>query len=84
MFSLVAGLADLPVNFVFTFAMLYWYFGASFIVSLLPFFVALLVNKLMSKRRKELGKERLRREDIKQNILNETLTNAKMLKLYGW
>ena len=42
------------------------------------------INKSLSKRRKNLIKEKKKRGDAKANEINETLSNAKMLKLYGW
>jgi len=64
--------------------MLYYYFGYSFLVSLIPFFVSLLINRVIAKKRKSLHVEMEKCADKKSNKINETLTNAKMIKLYGW
>jgi ABC-type multidrug transport system fused ATPase/permease subunit len=64
--------------------MLFWYFGVSFLISLIPFALSFLINKHLSKRRKEMHKYSKSLGDAKSNEINEILTNAKMLKLYGW
>ena len=81
---MISGLCQLPVNFFFTVFILLYYFGVSFLFSLLLFALSFLINKYLSKKRKILQKERLRLGDTKSNDINEILTNAKMLKLYGW
>jgi hypothetical protein len=81
---MISGLCQLPVNFFLTLAILYWYFGFSFLLSLTLFFLSLMINKTLARQRKELHKERMSLGDIKSNEINEILTNAKMLKLYGW
>jgi len=48
------------------------------------FAFSFLINKRLSKSRKILQKERLKLGDTKSNDINEILSNAKMLKLYGW
>jgi len=81
---MISGLCQLPVNFFFTVAILLFYFGFSFLVSLLVFGISFLINKSLAQKRKTLQKERLKLGDTKSNDINEILSNAKMLKLYGW
>jgi ABC-type multidrug transport system fused ATPase/permease subunit len=81
---MIGGLCKLPINFVFTMFMLWWLFGVSFFISLIPFVVSFMINKYLAKRRKAMHKERMSLGDAKSNEINEILTNAKMLKLYGW
>jgi len=83
-FDMISGLLKLPINFGFSIYMLYNMFGVSFLASLVPFVLSLLINNFLSKRRKVMQKERLALSDHKSNELNEILSNAKMLKLYGW
>lgn len=83
-FEMISGLCQLPVNFVLTVIMLFWYFGISFLISLIPFVLSFLINKHLSKKRKEMHKYSKSLGDAKSNEINEILTNAKMLKLYGW
>jgi hypothetical protein len=64
--------------------MLYYYFGLSFLASLIPFLVSLLINRALAHKRNSLYIEMEKRADLKSNKINETLTNAKMIKLYGW
>jgi hypothetical protein len=64
--------------------MLYYYFGLSFLASLIPFLVSLLINRAVAHKRNSLHIEMEKRADLKSNKINETLTNAKMIKLYGW
>lgn len=51
-FDMVSGLCKLPVNFLFTIAMLWSTFGVSFFISLLPFGLSFVINKHLSKKRK--------------------------------
>lgn len=81
---MVSGLCKLPINLVFASMMLWWNFGVSFLISLIPFVMSFTINNFLSRRRKVMQKERSRLSDKKSNVLNEVLTNAKMLKLYGW
>jgi ABC-type multidrug transport system fused ATPase/permease subunit len=81
---MIGGLCKLPVNFLFTTFMLWWLFGVSFFISLIPFAASFMINKYLAKRRKAMHKERMSLGDAKSNEINEILTNAKMLKLYGW
>ena len=83
-FDMISGLCKLPVNFVFTICMLWWLFGVSFLISLIPFGLSFMINKHLAQRRKIMHKERMSLGDAKSNEINEILTNAKMLKLYGW
>lgn len=81
---MISGLCQLPVNFFFTVGILLYYFGISFVASLIVFGISFLINKSLARKRKILQKERLKLGDSKSNDINEILTNAKMLKLYGW
>ena len=74
----------MPVELTLSVYMLFSLFGISFLVSLVPLLVSLLLNSWLAKIRKILQKESLRLSDVKSNEINETLTNAKMLKMYGW
>jgi ABC transporter transmembrane region len=84
LFDMISGLCQLPVNFFLTVAILLYYFGVSFLVSLIVFGISFLINKRLARNRKVLQKERLKLGDTKSNDINEILSNAKMLKLYGW
>ena len=77
-------MSKLPTDLVISSFILYSYFGVSFFVSLIPLIASLILNSIMAEYRKELSKENLRLSDAKSNEINETLSNAKMLKLYGW
>ena len=77
-------LSKLPTSLVLSSIMLFHYFGFSFVLSLIPFFVSIYFNKVLAKKRKVLHKEKESRSDEKSNKINETLNNAKMIKLYGW
>ncbi len=81
---MISGLCQLPVNFLLTVLILFYYFGVSFLASLIIFVISFLINKKLARKRKVLQKERLKLGDAKSNDINEILTNAKMLKLYGW
>jgi len=81
---MLGGLSRLPVELTLSVYMLFSLFGISFLVSLVPLLVSLLLNSWLAKIRKILQKESLRLSDVKSNEINETLTNAKMLKMYGW
>ena len=81
---MISGLCQLPVNFFITVAILLRYFGLSFLASMIVFALSFFINKHLAKRRKILQKERLKLGDTKSNDINEILSNAKMLKLYGW
>ena len=81
---MLENLSRLPVELTLSVSVLYFHFGFSFVVSLVPLMISLLLNSCMAKYRKNLQKESLRLSDVKSNEINETLTNTKMLKLYGW
>jgi len=84
MFWMLVSLSRLPVELTLSVYMLFSLFGISFLVSLVPLLVSLLLNSWLAKLRKRLQIESLRLSDVKSNEINETLTNAKMLKMYGW
>lgn len=46
--------------------------------------ISMYFNKYMSSKLKALRKEKKKLSDIKANDIQETLSNAKMLKLYSW
>lgn len=83
-FDMISGLSKIPVNFFLTMIMLFWYFGVSFLISMVPFGMSFMINKQLAQQRKKMHKERMTLSDTKSNEINEILTNAKMLKLYGW
>lgn len=83
-FHMIAGLCHMPFNTFGTFFFLLYYFGTSFLVSLAILIVAFFLNKTVGLQRKQMHKEMKNFEDQASNELNEVLSNAKMLKLYGW
>ena len=83
-FSMFAGLSKLPVKFGFASWMLATKFGLSFALSLVPVALSFFINRAMSLRRKQLSKELKRIRDKKANVMNEVLSNTKVLKLHGW
>jgi len=44
-FDMISGLCQLPVNFVLSMLVLLWYFGVSFLISLIPFLLSFMINK---------------------------------------
>jgi len=81
---MVQGLSKFPVSLCLSLSMLYYYFGFSFLASLIPFFVSLLINRVLARKRKSLHVKMEKCADEKSNKINEMLTNAKTIKLYGW
>lgn len=81
---LIAAIVHMVLNTFLTFAYLSYFFGKSFMAVALVGAVAFSLNKQFSGRQKEIGIERERLSDIKNNLLSEMLNNIKMLKLYGW
>jgi ABC-type multidrug transport system fused ATPase/permease subunit len=83
-FEMISGLCKIPTNTIYTFVMLLWYYQSSFLVSLVPFLFSFVSNRYFGTRRKIMQKQMKGLRDAKSNEINEILTNAKMLKLYGW
>jgi ABC-type multidrug transport system fused ATPase/permease subunit len=83
-FDILSGVCKIPTNTVFSAYMLTRYFGVSFFISLVPFSLSFLSKNYFSRQRKALQKEMKVARDAMSNDVNEILTNAKMLKLYGW
>jgi ATP-binding cassette subfamily C (CFTR/MRP) protein 2 len=77
-------LSKLPTALILSFIILYYYFGFCFLISLLPIPITLIVNVALAKRRRLMQEQMEIASDSKSNKINETLTNAKMIKLYGW
>jgi hypothetical protein len=44
-FDMIAGLSKLPVNFFFIMIALFWHFGISFLIGLIPFLLSFMINK---------------------------------------
>jgi ATP-binding cassette subfamily C (CFTR/MRP) protein 1 len=47
-FDMIAGLSKLPVNFFFIMVALFWNFGISFLIGLIPFFLSFMINKSLA------------------------------------
>ena len=63
LFGMVQDLSKLPVSLCLSFCMLYYYFGLSFLASLIPFLVSLLINRALAHKRNSLHIEMEKRAD---------------------
>lgn len=54
MFTMLENLSRLPVELTLSVSVLYLHFGFSFVVSLAPLLLSLLLNSCMAKSRKQL------------------------------
>jgi hypothetical protein len=63
LFGMVQDLSKLPVSLCLSFGMLYYYFGLSFLASLIPFLFSLLINRALAHKRNLLHIEMEKRSD---------------------
>jgi ABC-type transport system involved in cytochrome bd biosynthesis fused ATPase/permease subunit len=77
-------MCHVPLNFIFCTSVLFYYFGYTFLFY--PFCVLIFTPALkwFTKQEDELKKALKKDQKKTNNLLNETLGHAKMLKLFGW
>ncbi len=63
LFGMVQDLSKLPVSLCLSFCMLYYYFGLSFLASLIAFLVYLLINRALAHKRNSFQIEMEKRAD---------------------
>lgn len=80
----IAYMAKYPIVFIVCFTLLYFFIGLSFLAGLGVFFIAFIINTVLSKFQAKLQKEYMKKQDARVSATTESLNNIKMLKLYSW
>ena len=80
----LAYMAKYPIIFIVCFTLLSLYIGASFLSGLGVFFIAFVINSIISKKQARIQKVLMKKTDARVSATTESFNNIKMLKLYSW
>ncbi len=80
----LAYMAKYPVVFTVCFLLLSLYIGASFLAGLGVFFIAFVINSIISNWQARMQKVYMKKTDVRVSATTESFNNIKMLKLYSW